>query len=238
MTETFAALLFAHVAADFLLQTNGMAARKKEAPMLLLHGLLVLLTAYAAIGRLDVWEPLALTAAHLVIDAVKAHALPDRLWSFFADQVAHLLTLIACAAYAPTLFAGGLWTGADWVPGTLAMAAGLITATVAGGHVVAYLVSRWGKDVLPEGLPNAGRLIGLLERGIIFILILFGQPASIGFLIAAKSVLRFDTRREQHVSEYVIVGTLASFGWAMAVTWATLVLMAALPPLGIPTLTP
>ncbi len=46
--------------------------------------------------------------------------------------------------------------------------------------------------------------------------------------------MRFDTKRDQHVSEYVIVGTLASFGWALSVTRATLWRVEALPPLGIP----
>ena len=57
-----------------------------------------------------------------------------------------------------------------------------------------------------------------------------------GFLIAAKSILRFDSanRDDRMASEYIIIGTLASFGWAMAVAWATLALLSALPPIGIP----
>ncbi len=221
MLETFAALLLAHVVADFLLQTKGMVARKKEPHVLLLHAAIVLVTAYAALGRIDVWEPAALTAAHLIIDAIKVHALPDKLWAFLTDQTAHLITIIVTANYAPALFAGGLWGNVDWLPEAMILSAGFIAATVAGGHTVAYLVAQWDDDVSPpEGLPNAGRMIGHLERSIIFMLILAGQPAGIGFLIAAKSVLRFDTKREQSVSEYVIVGTLASFGWAMAISWS------------------
>ena len=45
------------------------------------------------------------------------------------------------------------------------------------------------------------------------------QPDAIGFLIAAKSILRFNELArdsDRRASEYVIIGTLASFAWALA----------------------
>lgn len=240
MLETFAALLLAHVVADFLLQTNRMVETKQKPGTLLLHALIVLVTAQIALGRVDAWEPLILAGLHIAIDTVKAYAMPQRLWAFLTDQGAHLVTLIAVAAVTPTLFAGGMWAGVAWLPGLMLLTAGFVVATVAGGYAVALLVAPWGDETaLPQGLTNGGRLIGLLERGIIFLLIVAGQPAGIGFLIAAKSVLRFDTTsKDQRAGEYVIVGTLASFGWAMAATWATLLVAAELPPLGIGALSP
>ena len=234
MTSTLAALLLAHVVADFLLQTNAMVAHKRHPGVLLLHGAIVLVTAQLALGRVDAWEPLALAAAHIAIDTLKVYVLPDRLASYLADQAAHLATILAVALYAPDLFTGGLWAHHNWLPAAMILAAGFITTTIAGGHAVAYLVRQWSDTMATtDSLPNAGRWIGLLERGIIFILIVAGQPAGIGFLIAAKSVLRFDADRKQNVTEYVIIGTLASFGWAMAATWGTLWLMETAPPLGI-----
>ena len=241
MIETLAALLFAHILADFVFQTDTMVARKHEPKMLVLHAVIVLVTAQIALGRVDAWEPLALAAAHIVIDMVKVYALPDKLSSFFADQAAHLVTLFAVALNAPTLFANGLWAKLAPVPALMALGGGFILATFAGAHVLRLLVKRWDTEdvALPSGLPGGGELIGLLERGIIFLLVLTDNPAGVGFLIAAKSVLRFDTTREdQDVGEYVIIGTLASFGWALAVSWATLALMAYLPPLGFPPVSP
>lgn len=59
-------------------------------------------------------------------------------------------------------------------------------------------------------------MIGLLERGLIFALILLGQPGGVGLLIAAKSILRFGAVKDDRaLSEYVIIGTLASFAWAL-----------------------
>ena len=55
-------------------------------------------------------------------------------------------------------------------------------------------------------------------------LVLADQPDGIGFLIAAKSILRFDELQDDRRpprSEYVIIGTLASFAWAIATAAAT-----------------
>lgn len=233
MIETFTALLLAHAVADFVLQPAWMAKRKRSPGILLLHALVVLIAAQAALGRVDAWQIAALAWAHLVIDAVKAYAAPKGLASFLADQAAHLATLAVVAVYAPGLWAGGLWAPLPWLLPLMAGAAGLILATRAGGFAVGFLMEPWTDLDLPLGLPRGGFLIGLLERGLIYLLVLVGQPAGIGFLIAAKSVLRFDTTsKDQRAGEYVIVGTLASFGWAIATSYATLALLRVLPPLG------
>ena len=65
-----------------------------------------------------------------------------------------------------------------------------------------------------EELPNAGKLIGILERILALTFILIGQYQAVGFLIAAKSVLRYkdtDTLK----TEYVLIGTMLSFGIAV-----------------------
>ncbi len=77
------------------------------------------------------------------------------------------------------------------------------------------------KEILDEnnlsinGLKNGGKLIGQLERLLILILIYIGQPIGIGFLIAAKSILRFEEAKKHKVAEYVIIGTLLSFTLAI-----------------------
>lgn len=240
MLDLFTALLCAHVMADFLFQTAWIAERKqaRHPGALLLHIVIVLALSIIALGT---WHPalVALALAHLAIDLAKTLAPPDRLWPFLADQAAHLLTLVAVAVLVPDLWATGLWTGHDWVISIMALVAGALIATRAGGFAVGLLLTPFFSADLPKGLTNGGALIGLLERGLIFVFVIVGQPAGIGFLVAAKSVLRFEsTAGDQRASEYVIIGTLASFGWAMTVAWGTLALLRVLPPIGIPALTP
>jgi len=68
--------------------------------------------------------------------------------------------------------------------------------------------------VTENELPNAGKLIGILERVLTLTFIIIGQFQAVGFLIAAKSVLRYkDT--ETLKTEYVLIGTMLSFGVAV-----------------------
>ncbi len=235
MLDTFVALLLAHAAADFLFQTSRMVASKRQPGTLFIHGSIVMITAMITLGQVDAWPLVALAVVHVAIDIVKAYALPPRLWAYLGDQAAHLISIWAIAFLFPDLFALGLWAETIWMPGLMGLVAAFILVTVAGGHAVALLVGPWASETeMPQGLRNGGRLIGFLERATIFMLIVAGQPLGIGFLITAKSVLRFDTTsKDQRAGEYVIVGTLASFGWAMAVTWTVLLLVNALPSLGI-----
>ena len=100
-------------------------------------------------------------------------------------------------------------------------------------------MGRYGSEFSKESLPGGGQMIGFLERGLIYVLVLAGLPIGVGFLVAAKSVLRFETAKEGELaenrkrSEYIIIGTLASFGWAILVSLVILLLFAQLPALGI-----
>lgn len=65
-----------------------------------------------------------------------------------------------------------------------------------------------------QDLPNAGKLIGVIERFLVLTFIILNQYEAVGFLIAAKSILRFkdgDTIK----TEYVLIGTMLSFGIAI-----------------------
>jgi hypothetical protein len=247
MAETLALLLLAHVLADFVLQPARMALAKAELnPGWTLAHILVVASASALL--LGVQSPATaavvagLSLAHLAIDLAKS-GIGTRIaasTAFLADQAAHLVTLLAVATLWPDLWAAGAWAPLAplWLPAAAAVVAGALLATRAGGYVLALLMRPWG-DMGLDGLPGGGRMIGLLERGIIFLLILAGEPGGIGFLIAAKSVLRFGAVKEEaRLSEYVIIGTLASFGWAMLVATGTMMLLSALPPLGIPDVSP
>lgn len=239
MIDTLIALFFAHVLADFVLQTKTMVERKSDWRILILHAALVLMALMVATGRYDAWPLLVLTGAHMAIDLIKLWVDPeDRLAAFLADQGAHIVTLITCAALFPDLWDSGVWITAlpaplpNWMLHVMALCAGALFVTRAGGFAVGKLMAPYS-PAAADGLEDGGRLIGHLERGLIFLMLLAGQPAGIGFLIAAKSVLRFDAASDGKKAEYVIIGTLASFGWAIAVTMAILTLRGGLPPLEI-----
>ena len=240
MPETAAALVFAHMVADFMLQTEAMVARKKELRMLLLHIAIVAITAWAALGFAGLLPVALIAASHLAIDAYKAHRLPATLESFLADQGAHVVIIAAVAAAFPATYAEGFWAtrggvagpALDGLPEGMVFLAGLVAATQAGSFAVGLLMAGLPPLDDDQSLPSGGRMIGLLERALVFLLVLNDQTAVIGFLIAAKSVLRFgEVQKDRRAAEYVIIGTLASFAWGLAMAAAT---QAALDRLGAP----
>lgn len=64
---------------------------------------------------------------------------------------------------------------------------------------------------------NAGRVIGMLERFLIFVFVLFGQYTAIGFILAAKGFTRFKELDKREFAEYVLIGTLLSGAFAFIV---------------------
>lgn len=59
---------------------------------------------------------------------------------------------------------------------------------------------------------RAGALIGFLERILIVIFLSVSQYAAIGFVLTAKSIVRYDRiAKDQEFSEYYLIGTLFSF---------------------------
>ena len=239
MIETFTALLLAHVMADFVLQTDWINARKQRASIMLLHGALVLLCAQVTTGQWASLWLVGLTAMHVIIDAVKIRGGFHHFRGFVVDQALHLVTIIGVAIAAPDLWITGSWQEYPELLPLMALLSGIVITLTAGQYAVALLMRPHGMRVRNNGLREGGRQIGLLERGLILVLILMNQSLGVGFLIAAKSILRFGTAtRDQRTAEYVIIGTLASFGWAILTAEATAMLLAHLPPLEIRRPTP
>ena len=64
---------------------------------------------------------------------------------------------------------------------------------------------------------NAGRIIGMLERILIFFLVLSGQFTAIGLVIVAKGFTRFKELDDRYFAEYVLVGTFLSSLFSIAI---------------------
>ena len=71
-----------------------------------------------------------------------------------------------------------------------------------------------------DSLQDAGKYIGIMERLFVFAFILTDHWEAIGFLLAAKSIFRFGDlkeSKERKLTEYVLIGTLLSFGMAVLI---------------------
>ena len=222
---TFLCLFAAHVAGDFVLQTGKMVQNKHRLSGLLSHGAVIAVLTAIALGGQHwvIWAGIMIT--HIAVDWIKATYLPRTFWAFIADQVIHIAVLALAALM--------IGTTTVWIPFQTAMTpaliiiTGLMLATYTGGPVIGFLMAGLTQTPPTNGINGAGRIIGILERALIFGLALAGKPEAVAFLIAAKSVLRFETAKQsQAISEYVIIGTLASFAWAFAASFATIAALA------------
>lgn len=245
MIETFLLLLTAHLLGDFVFQSDALIARKKTLRGLTEHvaivtGLTLLLLAPAT--PLAVAPLVLMAISHFAMDYAKTHWLGDRLWSFSLDQAVHIGVLAALALAWPDLAAQSVWGSAPsdvqlQVYAAMTVLCGAIIGVWVGGVVIKKLVEPLAPtpapitpaetgvspDTAPPSAPiigmrNAGRYIGWLERALAITFILIGHPEGVGFLLAAKSILRFRDVQDQtdrHQAEYIIIGTFLSFGWAL-----------------------
>ncbi len=218
LSPAFAGLVLAHFIADFFLQTNKTCADKAQRHIkskhLWIHAALVIILSLLTIG----FSPKALLcalligASHLIIDAIKSY-MPDRLSTFIIDQFVHIfLILIAVLLVNPQ----PLWNIDAKIP--YALSAFLLLdkpANILIKKVLAnYNVVPNKNNTPDENLQRAGALIGTLERILTTIFVLLSRYEAVGFIIAAKSLLRFrDTDTAK--TEYVLIGTLLSFGIAL-----------------------
>jgi hypothetical protein len=234
MPGPFTAILAAHLLGDFVLQTDWMVRRKRLLWVLLLHAAIVAAVSCLLLGSLDWRIPLAVFLTHSFMDAIKAHLLRDSLASLLADQFAHLAVLLFLAGRFPDVALHGWWAAglkpdlSRWYFASLSLCSGLVLCVPAGGILIARFTRRFTDEIRDHdiaGLTRGGQYIGWLERSLTLLLVLMGQPGGIGFLIAAKSILRFGEIRDQSqrkVAEYIIIGTFLSFGWALTISVLTL----------------
>jgi len=232
MLRIFTAIFTAHLLGDFILQTQWMVERKRQTSVLALHVAFVTGASYLLIGAFE-WRVLLLIAStHFAVDAMKVHWFKDSLAAFVGDQLVHSAVLVGLAFYFPNATDTGWWMalGPDklkWYFAALSCVSGVVLCIPGGGILIAKLIEPFAgeiRDYEIKGLMRGGQYIGWLERSLVLIFVLIDQPTGIGFLIAAKSILRFgeikDTTQRK-VAEYIIIGTFLSFGWALLIAVLT-----------------
>ncbi|MHB0777456.1 DUF3307 domain-containing protein [Halomonas sp. WWR20] len=225
------ALLLAHLAGDFLLQSSAWVhdkqLRRQRSRALYLHaGVHTLLPlAVLLIGRQPmgpaIFAALMIGLSHLLIDIFKSHLPPEKLRYFLLDQLLHLVMLGLIWA---TLLTAWPWLAnvarAMVQPSVLLIIVAYTLILRPLSILIALVMSRWSDQIENAGtLADAGARIGMLERFLVLTFVLTDQLMPIGFLLAAKSVLRFGDLREDRdrkLTEYVLLGTMLSFALTLS----------------------
>jgi len=215
--------LIAHVLADFIFQPQRWCEKKDEkifSKALLYHIVIVFGLSWICSMQAAFWRTaLAIAAIHCLFDILKS-MLSGRQklvrYLFFADQTLHLAVIVIA-----TYWFSDVQTieFPDAITSHKVMVVlSFLLCTKPANIMIREILKTFEIPVSDPAdtneLMNAGKLIGTLERIISLTLILVNQFAAVGFIIAAKSLLRFrDTATAR--TEYLLIGTLLSFGMAI-----------------------
>lgn len=234
-------LLTVHVLVDFVFQSkSGVEDKFKRgirSGKLWLHVFLHFILTYLVIGDWHQWMiPLGLALSHLLIDLWKISTGRDDLLIFLIDQLLHVVMIVLAFAFyiGGSAFREGLLMWTWWTePSFWIVGFAFLLVVWPVGFAISKATSSWRDEIESEtserdSLSRAGMFIGRFERALVLIFVLLGRMEAIGFLIAAKSILRFGDRHQANPrknTEYVLIGTLMSFTISIIIGLGALALM-------------
>lgn len=222
----FIKLILAHLLGDFILQPNSWVvdkeSKKLKSGYLYLHVLIHTVLSLIFLWNIQLWWVAALIGvSHFIIDAAKLsfQTVQNKKNWFFADQALHILVIAGISLYHNEF-------SFDFVQDftVLKILGAALFLTTPASVMIRILLSSWtpapetAGSIQTESLSNAGKYIGILERLMVFTFIVVDHWEGVGFMVAAKSVFRFSDlaqAKQRKLTEYVLIGTLLSFGIAV-----------------------
>ncbi|PQJ74361.1 DUF3307 domain-containing protein [Polaribacter gangjinensis] len=227
--EIFLKLFLVHILGDFVFQPTKWVKDKEKKKIksikLYIH---ILIHAALLIGTFmfdvkNYWKIfLLIITSHFLIDIVKLYFQKEktkRNW-FFIDQLFHLIFILIASSFFVDF---SILKASLNFEKIILFIISILIITHVSSIVVKLLISKWNPDESNSGkssIENAGKYIGILERLFVFIFIITNHWEAIGFLLAAKSVFRFGdltSGKDRKLTEYILIGTLLSFGIAILI---------------------
>lgn len=222
----FIQLILAHLFGDFILQPNSWVAEKENKKLksryLYLHVLIHTILSFIFLWNTQLWWVAVLVGfSHFIIDAAKLSfqtAKSKKSW-FFTDQALHIAVIAGISFYFNEF-------NFDFLKNQeiLKIIMAALFLTTPASIFIKILLSSWTpvpetqNNIQTESLSSAGKYIGILERLLVFTFIVVNHWEGVGFMVAAKSVFRFSDlaqAKQRKLTEYVLIGTLLSFGMAV-----------------------
>ncbi|MEH6308584.1 DUF3307 domain-containing protein [Olivibacter sp. CPCC 100613] len=226
--ELFLRLLLAHLIGDFFLQSDkwvkSKELKKVKSPYLYYHCMLHIVLVMLAAWDLHFWPyALLIGLSHYFIDLAKLY-LEQKKWrveALIIDQVLHVSMIGISVVIMENVEMLSLKEYVN--PKNLLLCFCLLFLTKPCSIFIKSAISKWTPQTdekIDNSLQNAGKWIGYLERILIFVFIIIGKFDAVGFLLAAKSIFRFGDLKQgddRRLTEYVLIGTLLSFGIAILI---------------------
>ncbi len=235
-------LVASYFIGDFMIQIKIGEGSKWQALIIPIHGALVAGWSYVLCGAWKLWEiPLLVLVTHIFIDYIERIFGRENVFEFFLFQAIRLAVSILIALFIVSL---QIQINLFWFAQfglsyfkSIIFLAGFTFSIFGGNSLIGIVVKPFIPQIEKEayklrkgvgkgvgGLKGGGQLIGQMERFLIFLFIMIEQPTAIGFLITAKSILRFGEIKDHHqrmLAEYIIIGTMASFAYGISISYLT-----------------
>lgn len=216
--------LLVHVLFDFYLQrtkwVNSKTSKGFKSKYLYLHCFIYALAIstvvflMARLWWLTIVSFVAVGISHWVTDGLKKKY-KDSVAYFFIDQFVHILILVFFVWQVCTKLT--IEVDKKWLI-VLIYALGYLIVLKPFGIIAKNIMDTFEFNPEEKGLKDGGLWIGYIERILILTFVLMSYYEGIGFLLAAKSIFRFgELKNENEIkrTEYILIGTLLSFGMAV-----------------------
>jgi len=216
-------LVLAHIIGDFLFQPDSWIEDKKKnkikSKYLYYHIGIHLIALLAVLQFKLIAATIFIVISHFIIDLIKIYLSNDKNGRllFVGDQIMHLLIILGVVYYyAPFT----IDLEQIYAPHVLLLITFIILVTYVFSVLIKQLIAPWDREINNDkkSIDGAGKYIGILERLLVFGFVVASIWSAVGFLIAAKSVFRFGdltSGKDRKLTEYVLIGTLLSFGSAI-----------------------
>jgi len=237
----FLAIYLAHLLTDFVFQTSRIVSNKHRGEWrgYIIHGVthyvaVLVLVTLADPHRLPTLSfqllAVSLSVVHLLVDWAKvsfttAHRMPDNAVAFVLDQAIHLVTVMAAVFLLvhPSVDTLVIWLNRIRLhqEGILLVSVIYVLVIFGGGYFIRALIGPLWKEEAGqttkehEEVINAGLYIGWLERFLVLTALFLQSPATVGFILAAKSIARYPELKSVRFAEYFLIGTLLSVAIAL-----------------------
>lgn len=223
--------LIGHILGDFYFQSSNLAKEKDTSfAKLLDHSFLYMFAMFIVSIPVFSSEVIKiaffLSIAHFIIDLIKISIKNKNIFSdlklYIYDQILHIVIIfiltITCLENTDILYflnfnleniiKFNMLSMISWI---------LVFLTIARPFSITIkkILRKYDKTIEDSdeknGHPNAGALIGILERCIILLFLHSNQYSAIGFVLTAKSIARYNKIAEdQKFGEHYLLGTLLS----------------------------
>lgn len=233
-------LLLGHIIADFYMQSAEMAEKKeKKIRWVLLHSLSYWVGMLLVMLPFLSWNMLVIATAagigHFVIDLGKylykkfrKKENQNRLDrnTFMMDQILHFICLFFVSYFAVLMkieltelecieqfFSVIQISENNLLSGVLAVLLIYKPADILIQKILKTYrpVSEIRDNKIITKDNNTGRMIGMIERTIMLVFLAIGQYSSVGLVLTAKSIARYDRiAKDKDFAEYYLLGTLLS----------------------------